>query len=441
MRRWGVFLIPVPRPGRFATATRAARITAVTAGRAVRSAPVVVAAATRGKAGVRAAAITELQRLTIALGPSFIKAAQLLSTRRDVLPGPVCEALGELTDQVPAMSAGTAESVVRAAYRGRPWPFATVDWAAAASGSIACVYRGTLLDGREVAVKVRRPGIAAPMSTDFRLLRAGAAAVERLPGFRRLPATRIVGQLGDAVLGQLDFEAEARALTLMRGNFAGQAHLRLPEPLSEASAEGVLVMEFLPGLRRMRRGDLSPETAVLAVRRILRCAYQMLFVDGLVHCDMHPGNLYLTADGGIVLLDMGFVQILSPKVRRLFAEFFLNMARGNGDYCADIIIRSAEGTAGADLAAFRADIVELVAGTTERKAGEFELGPFAARLFDIQRRHGVSAAPEFIFPLLSLLVLEGMINEYDADVDFQAEAKPMLIKALLTGVPREAAAS
>ncbi|MEU4620079.1 AarF/UbiB family protein [Actinoplanes sp. NPDC023801] len=432
-------MIPAPRAGRFTTAARAARITAVTAGHVVRSAPALGVAAVRGPAAVRAAAVAGLQDLTIALGPSFIKAAQLLSTRRDVLPGPVCEALGELTDRVPPMPAAAARAAVDSAYRGRPWPFAAIDETAVASGSIACVYRATLLDGREVAVKVRRPGIGGLMATDFRLLRMGAALMQRLPGFRRLPATRIVDQLADAVLGQLDFVAEAGALALMRRNFAGQGHLRLPEPLEDASADGVLVMEFLPGLRRMRREDLPPETAVLAVRRILRCAYQMLFLDGLVHCDMHPGNLYLSADGGIVLLDMGFVVVLSPKVRRLFAEFFLNMARGNGEYCADIIVRSAEDTAGADLDAFRADIVELIAGSTERTAGEFELGPFAASLFDLQRRHGVSAAPEFVFPLLSLLVLEGMINEYDADVDFQAEAKPMLIKALLTGVPREAA--
>ncbi|MEU2615292.1 AarF/UbiB family protein [Micromonospora sp. NPDC007271] len=421
-------------------AARAVRIAAVMAGRTALAVPALAAAAARGRSAMRTEALGQLHRLTIALGPSFIKAAQLLSTRRDVLPAGVCEVLGQLHDRVPAMPIATAQATLRAAYAGRAWPFERIDWAAVGSGSIACVYRATMPDGRVVAVKARRPGLAGPMHADFALLRAGAWAAQRLPGFRRLPAVRIVEQVRDAVLGQLDFAAEATALERMRDNFAGHDHLRLPAPLPAESADGVLVMDYVAGLRRMRRADLPRETAELAVRRILRCAYRMLFIDGLVHCDMHPGNLYLTADGEIVLLDMGFVVHLRPRVRRLFAEFFLNMARGNGAYCADIILRSAEGThPGADLEAFRADIVALVGAASNRTAGQFELGPFAASLFDLQRRHGIAAAPEFIFPLLALLVLEGMINEYDADVDFQAEAKPLLIRALLTGVPREPA--
>jgi ubiquinone biosynthesis protein len=146
---------------------------------------------------------------------------------------------------------------------------------------------------------------------------------------------------------------------------------------------------------------------------------------------MHPGNLYLHRTAEVVLLDAGFVVGLSPIVRQLFAQFFMNMSLGRGEECADVVLRSAEHVPeGCDIDLFRQGIVDLVKINHRRTAGQFRLAPFAAALFDLQRRSGIAAAPEFVFPLVSLLVLEGMINEFDAGVDFQAEAIPTLLTAL-----------
>ncbi|MBO4207814.1 ABC1 kinase family protein [Micromonospora echinofusca] len=409
---------------------------------ALATVPAVARSAPRGSTAVRVVLRDRLRALVCELGASYIKGAQLLSTRQDLLPAAVCETLGQLHDRVPAMSTEQARIVVDTAFAGREWPFAEFDWTPIASGSIACVYRATLHDGREVAVKVRRPGIGPRMHADFALLASGARLMQRLPGMRRLPASEMVGQISEAVLRQLDFETEAESLRMLGGNLSDLDFLRVPTPVDEIRADGILVMEFIPGLRRVTGGELPAETAALAVRRVLHCVYRMLFLDGVVHCDLHPGNLYLDLQGEVVLLDAGFVVHLKPRVRRLFAEFFFNMSRGNGRQCADIIVRSTDnGGAGADLERFRTEIIELVSATHKKSAGEFQLAPFAAKLFDLQRRCGLYAAPEFVFPLLSLLVIEGMINEFDAGVDFQAEAKPVLIKSLLTAVPREPAAS
>jgi ubiquinone biosynthesis protein len=369
-----------------------------------------------------------LARLLIGLGPTFVKGGQLLSTRPDLLPPAWCTALGRLHDRVGPMPRAVAEQAVRRGYAGDP-PFAEFDWSGLASGSIAGVYRARLHDGRDVAVKVRRPGIARRMSADFRLLRAGATVGEQLPGLRRVPMSRMVDQLAGAVLRQLDFVQEAQALDLLRRNLDGL--VRVPRPVPAASGEGVLVMEYVEGLGRFTKGEFTKEQRRQIVRQVLHGVYRMLFVDGLVHCDMHPGNLYLTGTGEVVLLDAGFVVRLDPAVKRLFAEFFLNLSTGRGEAGADVVLRSAEHVnPGADLAAFRAGVIDLVRASHRRTAGQFRLAPFAARLFDLQRRYGVAAAPEFVFPLLSLLVLEGMINEFDVDVDFQAEAIPTLLAVL-----------
>lgn len=373
-----------------------------------------------------------LPAMLVRLGPTFVKGGQLLSTRRDVLPDAWCDALGRLHDRVGPMSREDTERAFAAAYpTAESWPFRKVEWRPAASGSIACVYRAWLHDGRPVAVKLRRPGVLAQMRADFTLLAAGAGALQRVPALRRVPMRRMVEQIAVAVMAQADLAHEATSLDELRRNLADLGYIHIPAPVPEFSGDGVLVMEYVEGLRRFRPGDLTREQRREVVRRILQGVYRMLFLDGLVHCDMHPGNLYLTRTSDVVLLDAGFVVRLSPAVKRLFAEFFLNMSLGRGAQCAEVVMRSAEHVPeGCDVEGFRKGIAELVEQNHRRTAGQFRLAPFAARLFDLQRRSGISAAPEFVFPLVSLLVLEGMINDFDVDVDFQGEAIPTLLTAL-----------
>ncbi|GGQ49173.1 ABC1 kinase family protein [Couchioplanes azureus] len=374
----------------------------------------------------------------VRLGPTFVKSGQLLSTRSDLLSPAFCATLAQLTDRMAAMPAADVRRALAAAYPdGRPWPFADFDYTPVASGSIAGVYRARLHDGRTVAVKVRRPGLDRQMSADFRLLGLLARLGERMPGLRGLPAQRMIDQVGPAVLNQLDLAREAVMLERLRRNLG--AMVRIPATVPAAAGEGVLVMEFLDGLERFGPASFTRDQRSTIVKQILRAVFQMLFIDGLVHCDMHPGNLYLRPSGEVVLLDAGFVVELSPKVRKLFAQFFLNLALGRPDECVEIVLRSASALpAGADLRGFRRDLARLVRENHGKRAGQFRLGPFAARLFDLQRRSRISADPEFVFPLLSLLVLEGMINDFDVQVDFQAQSIPALFEALRSEPPAEA---
>jgi ubiquinone biosynthesis protein len=380
---------------------------------------------------------SRVTRMLVELGPTFIKGGQLLSTRRDLLPPVWCEAMARLHDRVDPMTVQEARRALARAYPPRrPWPFDRFDWTPVASGSIACVYRARLLDGRDVAVKLRRPDIGTRMRADLALLGRGASVMQQLPGMRKVPARRMVDQVGFAIVRQLDFDQEAGSLLAMRSNLSALSYFLIPQVIAEASGEGALVMEFVEGLERFSPGELTQEQCREIVRRVLHGVYRMLFIDGLVHCDMHPGNLYLTRTAEVVLLDAGFVVPLSPIVRQLFAQFFLNMSLGRGEECAEIVLRSAEHIPeGCDIEMFRRGIIELVQGNHRRTAGQFRLAPFAAALFDLQRRSGIAAAPEFVFPLVSLLVLEGMINEFDADVDFQAEAIPTLLTALRASEP------
>ncbi|MFJ1896273.1 ABC1 kinase family protein [Streptomyces sp. NPDC088115] len=372
-------------------------------------------------------------RLLTALGPFFVKAGQLLSTRRDLVPERWCDALGELADEVrQPRRAAVARTLAEA---GMSDAFAEFDWEPVACGSIASVHRARLADGSEVAVKVQRYGIRPVLEADLRLALLGARAGRLLPSMRDLPAEEMIGQLGGAVLRQLDFNAEHDSLLALRGNLSDHTRLRIPAPVEGLCGPTVLTMEFVPDIGRFRPHGMSMARRQEVVRDVLRAVYRMLFVDGVVHCDLHPGNLCLDGEGRVVVLDAGFVVQLPDAVRRSFAGFFLNMAQGNGPKCADIVLDSAARLpADMDREGFRSAVTELVDEVAGALSKDFDLGAFAPRLFKLQKDFGVFAAAEFAFPLLSLLVLEGMIKEFDSEVDFQAEAVPVLMASFAKDV-------
>ncbi|MET7534626.1 ABC1 kinase family protein [Streptomyces goshikiensis] len=368
--------------------------------------------------------------LVTRLGPAFIKAAQLLATRVDVLPPRVCAALGRLHDgvrPVPLMAvADELQGTGLVLDRGADGVARPV-----AAGSIACVYRATAPDGRRIAVKLRRPGVARQLTVDLELLRRSTRLLARLPRMRGIPAVAIVDQMAQAVHGQLDLLREARFLEEFRENMAQESGIRVPAVHRDLSDDGLLVMEFVEGLRRRAPHEFPEMAREQAVLATLRGIYRMLFIDGLVHCDLHPGNLYFLPDGEVVLVDAGFTVRLDERTRAAFAWFFLQMSVGGGEACAEIVLSTATAGPDADTDGFRRELATLVRGNSGVSAADFDLVKFAGSLFDIQRRHDLYAAPEFVFPLLSLLVLEGTVRSFAPQVDFQKVAGPYLVEALL----------
>lgn len=370
------------------------------------------------------------------LGPTFIKMAQLLATRVDVLPAELCGRLAELHDDVPPMSPKTALALAEERL-GRPVDevFAQFDPVAVASGSIACVFRATLRDGDVVAVKIRRPGVENVLRADFTMMRGIATVLAKIPAFRSMPVREMVSQIGDAIAGQLDFTAEAASLGVLAKNLAKMPGVQVPRVRADITGpgqtgDGILVMDFLPGLVRHQPSDLSEEARKLAVGRSLEAMYKMLFVDGLVHNDLHPGNLYFREDGSIAVVDAGFVTKLSENARLHFTEFFYAMSMGDEKTCAENLISTGIIGDSFDEAVFRREVGDLVRSASAAKSGEFNLLEFAATLFDIQRRHSLYADPEFVFPILSMLVLEGAIKEFAPNTDFQAKAAPYVLTGL-----------
>jgi ubiquinone biosynthesis protein len=350
-----------------------------------------------------------------ALGPTFVKFGQTSSTRRDTMKPALADAMGTLHDSVRPMS---RRRRARALQEANIEALAEVSLDPVACGSIACVYRGVLTDGREVAVKLKRPGIDSRMRADLRLFQAMMRFFERLPAMRGMPMADLIGYVSTAILGQLDFGREARNSARLRACLASVPQIRVPAVYPELSAPNCLIFEYLPQLDRATPLGLPADVRASLADRVLQAANRMTFVEGFVHCDLHPGNVYLTGDQRVVILDAGYCVQLPDRVRDLIAEFFACLLDGDGRRCGEIVLESAVNPELADSEKFIEGMIAIVAehGGPDAK---FDMKTFGDAVFKLQQAHRIYAASDFAFPLMSLNTLDGTVRGFSESADFQ----------------------
>lgn len=370
-------------------------------------------------------------RLGEALGPTFIKAGQILSSRPDLLPAAVVAPLLRLQDGVAPFPSELIPRLLEEEF-GRPFEelFAAFDPVPVASASIAQVHRARLKDGRDVAVKLRRPGICRTVENDLRLFDAVARTVSALPRMRTVPLAELVNDLGTPIRQQLDFRLEAANNRRMREQFAGAERVKLPELVEEFCTGGVLTMEYLDGLRRVDSADFTREERKAAALTGLRALYKMIFADGFVHADMHPGNVFVRGWGEFVILDLGLVAQLSDSDQRDFVDFFFALVNNRGEECARIVYDNATYRGrGCDRGAFEAAMIELIAEHSSLKSHEFEVARFVYQLIEVQRRFAIRGSTKFMMTILSMVVFDGICKQLYPECDFQGEARAFLIVA------------
>jgi len=263
----------------------------------------------------------------LALGPTFVKFGQTTATRPDAVSPELCAELERLYDAVAPMTRAEVERALASARAARPaLAAAAVDLDPVGTGSVACVYRATLPGGEEIALKLKRPDVDRRMACDLALIAAMARAGQRLPKLRGMPIADLFEYISAAIVGQLDFEREARHSELIRRVLAPIPDVVVPRLHPELSGPDCLVFEYLPGLDA-DTPDALPEPARERLGSIVMTAvHKLFFEDGLVHCDLHPGNLYVTRDQQVVILDAGYCVRLPDRVRRLIGEFFARLA-------------------------------------------------------------------------------------------------------------------
>lgn len=366
-----------------------------------------------------------------ALGPTYLKLGQLLSTRPDLLSEPLLRQLETLRDRV---SPAPFDSIP-ARFRNElgitiEEAFAEFDPSPIASASIAMVYRARLKDGRVVAVKVRRPGITKRIEIDLALLRLGTSLLQRIPALRLVPLRPAIDEFGRSLQRQVDFRLEAAAHRRMRAALACEPDIFMPELVEELCSASILTMDFIPELPSNSGNDHAPTQAALLTS--LRALYRMIFVEGFIHCDMHRGNLHFLSNGQVVLIDFGFMAELEHTHRLKFAEFFYAMTTNDGRRCAQVILDTASSSPAALVyQAFEAEVIDLISRVSGATAQQYQVGKFVFSLFDLQRRYGLYGTPAFTMAIMSLLVFEGIAKKSYPDLDFQREARVFIMRALI----------
>lgn len=275
-----------------------------------------------------------LQTTALDLGGLLLKAGQYVSTRGDVLPPAYVEALTRLQDRVPPHPYRIVRQVIREELGEEPDVLFARFWRRpVASASLAQVHRALLHDGRDVAVKVQRPEIAAAVRADLQNLRVAASTIERLEG--RLGLQLLLDELEESVPRELDFRREAESARAMAAGLAGDPGVRIPQVVGELSSRRVLVSSYISGIkvtdtRRLRRAGVAPDDVA---RALLDCYARQILELGLVHADPHPGNLLIVpGEGGafeLAFVDFGLMAELPEDFRQQTAALAVSLLSGD----------------------------------------------------------------------------------------------------------------
>lgn len=361
------------------------------------------------------------------LGPTFIKLGQILATRADLVPPAWIAELEKLHSTVPPLPFETLRADVEAALGGPPETmFAAFDPEPLAAASIAQVHRARLLDGSEVAVKIRRPGIRPLMEADLRLLAAFARAAEAKPAIARLRPRALVTQLSEAVLAELDFTQEGRNADRFRENFRHQPRIIIPAIHWDYSSDSVLVSEYITGTEpqdaaRLQAAGISPRAiAALGAETVL----QMVLVDGFFHGDPHPGNLLCQPKDRIALLDFGMAGNVTPRRREELLIFIQSITGRDPDRLADLL---ATWTAGADRAVIDTAAVQLV---DRHGSGRLILARMVEDIMRLLRENGLVLPTDLVLTFKALVTLDGVLGRIDPEFDLAVAARQAWLMAL-----------
>jgi len=364
------------------------------------------------------------------LGPIFVKFGQLLSTRRDLVPTDIADELALLQDRVPPFPSEQAVAVLERAYK-RPLDqvFASFEPVPVASASVAQVHFAVLPDGREVAVKVLRPGIRKVIDSDIALMHILAHLVEWIyVDGKRLKPRQIVAEFEKHIAQELDLLFEASNASQLRRNFETSSLLYVPEIYWDWCERNVLVMQ------RMKGTPIS-QVATLRARGIdiLRLAregveifFTQVFRDGFFHADMHPGNILVHDNGTYIALDFGIVGTLSDVDKNYLARNFLAFFRRDYRGVAQAHVDAGWVPPGTRVDEFESAIRACCEPIFDRPLKEISFGRVLLRLFETSRQFQVEIQPQLVLLQKTLLNIEGLGRDLDPELDLWATAKPYL---------------
>jgi len=364
------------------------------------------------------------------LGPIFVKFGQMLSTRRDLMPADIADELAKLQDQVPPFPSVQAVALLEAAYR-KPLQqvFKSFEHIPVASASVAQVHFAVLPDGRDVAVKILRPGITSIIAHDVALMKVAADLIEWLwADGRRLKPRQVITEFEKHLEDELDLMREASNGSQLRRNFANSPLLLVPEMYWDYCSTGVMVMERMYGISVSQVDELR--NAGVDIPRLARNGveifYTQVFRDGFFHADMHPGNVQVAANGQYIALDFGIMGTLTDTDKHYLAQNFIAFFRRDYKRVAEVHIESGWAPMATRVDELETAIRAVCEPIFDKPLREVSFGRVLLRLFQTSRRFGIEVQPQLVLLQKTLLNIEGLGLQLDPELDLWKTAKPWL---------------
>jgi len=368
-----------------------------------------------------AAPAEELAKDLERLGPTFIKLGQLFSTRADLLPGPYLDALERLQDQIEPFPYEEVERIVSSELGVRiSKAFAEFDPAPLAAASLAQVHRAYMRDGRAVVVKVQRPDIRELIVGDLEALNEIAHFLDDHTELgKRYEFENMLVNLRKSLLRELDFTIEANNLHTIGQNLAEFENIVIPEPVDDYTTTRVLTMEYIEGkkITALNPLRLLEVDGSLLADELFSAYLKQFLVDGIFHADPHPGNVFVTDDDRIALLDLGMVGRVTRTFQDNLLRLLLAISEGRGEVAAEAAIKMGEAKENFDRRSFHRRITDLVAENSDAVLSKMNAGKVTLEITRISADCWFSLPAEFTMFAKALMNLDRVVYTLDSSFD------------------------
>jgi predicted unusual protein kinase regulating ubiquinone biosynthesis (AarF/ABC1/UbiB family) len=353
------------------------------------------------------------------LGPTFIKLGQLLSTRPDFLPPAYIDALARLQDNVKPFSYEEVEEIIQNQLNVRiSKAFLEFDKIPMAAASLGQVHKAKLNDGRPVAVKVQRPGIRETIAKDLDALMDIATTVDKHTDTgRRYAFENLLNEFKKALLLELDYSQEAQNLVKLGENLQRYDKIIVPQPVNDYTTSKVLTMDYVKGTKVASLSPLARlevEGKVLA-EELFKAYLDQVLIDGFFHADPHPGNVFITDDNKIALIDLGMVARIDPESREDLLKLILYVADGRGRDAAEISKKMGTELEDFNDTRYTAEVTEFVAKSQDATLKQIEVGRVVVELTRIAANNGMRVPNELTMLGKTLLNLDQIGNTLDPE--------------------------
>ncbi|MDT4952721.1 MAG: hypothetical protein QOJ02_859 [Acidobacteriota bacterium] len=369
----------------------------------------------------------ELSKDLEKMGPTFVKLAQLLSTRADLLPLPYLEALARLQDDVEPFSFKEVEEIMTEELGVRlSKAFAHFEAQPMAAASLGQVHRASLRDGRQVVVKVQRPGVREVVVKDLEILQGIAEFLDsHTETGRRYDFAMILTELRKSLMRELDYRQEARHLITFNKIFREFERIVVPLPVEDYSTSRILTMDYVHGKKITSLSPLAlMELDGYALAEEFFHAYlKQILVDGIFHADPHPGNVFLTDDNRIALIDLGMVGRITPQAQENILQLLLAISEGHGDEAAALTIKLGEPKESFEQEKFTRQVADLVTQHQGTNVEEIDAGRVVLEITRISGETGFRLPPEFTLIAKTLLNLDQIVHTLDPSFDPNASIR------------------